>query len=291
MGSVLRRRWWAWALGVAVIVLAGIWLLGPRLACAAVGARLPLDLGHDYRLTGASISPRTDPEAQATITLAPARARALANSLHRVWLPPGWPRAGLTLDGTGRLPKDLVDFDWRLVVAGAPAPRPTLRIRLTPEEADDLLSPYRRIPVAREQGLFMTWRIGEATVRDDDPPGHAPDQRRLRIDAIGEMRLEWHGRTWRVAVRHLAAHADWTFTTVPGGLRPSCRLAIDGVDASLPSLPFMRDWRSLWRRVEDGANRAFAKRLSKRTWPAGTPIDAAVDGRIGGALGESLAAR
>src|SRR4051812_14921368 len=207
-----RRRRWPWIVltAVAALVLTA-WAAGPGLACALVGRRLPVDLGHGYELTGAATRGATT-STQARLALSPARARALANSVDRLWLPPGLLRSGLTLDGTGRLPRDLVDFEWRVAVAHQP--RPTVDIRLTADEANDLFSPYRRLPVDREHGVFLTWMVREATARDDDAPGQATGQRRVRVDAIGEMRLEWRKRAWRVEVRHLIAHLDWTFTPV-----------------------------------------------------------------------------
>jgi hypothetical protein len=289
MAAAERRRRWPWLVGgTAVFLVAGLWFLGPRLGCAALAPRLPLALGHDYHLTGAATSPPPG-AAQATLTLAPERARRFANSRDGLWLPPGWPRAGFTLIGTGRLPRDLVDFDWRVAVARR-AP-PTLAIRLTTAEANELFSPFRRFPIDRERGLFITWHVSEATARDDDAPGHESGHRRVRIDAIGEMRFEWHGRAWRIDVHHFTGHLDWRFTPVAGGLRPACHLSIDGVDADLPTLP-LPGWkdRALWDRLERAANRSFDKHLAKRLLPAGTPIEAAVDGRIGGPVDGERAA-
>jgi hypothetical protein len=105
----------------------------------------------------------------------------------------------------------------------------------------------------------------------------------VRIDASGELRLLWHERAWRFEVRHLVAHLDWRFTAIPAGLRPSCRLVIDSVDADLPALPGVKDGRSLWKKAEEAADRSFDKHLAKRVLPRGAPIDAVVDGRIASA--------
>jgi hypothetical protein len=273
-------RWWLSAAAILLVMSAATAVaLGPVLACRHLATLLPMDLGHRYVLTAAATEPLPG-RSQMTLALGPRRATALVHGVSGLWLPPGTIRSGATLMGTGQLPHDEVRFGWRVSV-DARRPRPELAMRLTRAEANDLFAPYRRFPIDRDRGIFITYVLHDATIRDDDRPRQSRYRRRLRIDASGVVTLHWRAMHVDLPVRHLVGHLDWRFVAAGGKLVPDCAVTIDAVEADAPAIPFLPDQDRLWREVETRATRILGKHLARHPIPSSSPIESVVDVQIG----------
>ncbi|MBA2480391.1 MAG: hypothetical protein H0V44_06995 [Planctomycetes bacterium] len=273
------HRWLLLGAGATLVLGAVTFACAPALICRYLEPRMPMDVGNGQVITMASTHPLVG-GSQVTLSVSPDRATTFVNALDGVWLPPGLIRSGATVQGTGLLPRDLVPYGWRVQIE-SPCPRPSLIMRFTCMEANELFAPFRRFPVDRDKGIFITYVIHDTTIRDDDQPGQSRLQRRLRLDASGIVSFHWKQVQVDMPVAHLIAHLDWRFEPVADTLVPGCVVTIDSVDAQMPKIPFMPASEDLWRTVEERINRSLAKRLPRKAMPDGSPIEAVVDVQIG----------
>jgi hypothetical protein len=192
------------------------------------------------------------------------------------WLPGGLARAGQHAEGTLAL-RDLRDrpFSWQALVGGLGASATAcLAVPAADLNRFLLISAQSTLEIGDRQVLRCTYVVDGAHIEDDDPPAHAPLERRSKVVAYGSIIVDAAG--WRkvVQVRRLAGHASTVFTQTPGGLHLAMSVAIEEADAELISLPLVGDLRPLLlKQLEAAANRGLKDGLEKVILPAWFPTD------------------
>jgi len=251
-------------LAVLVVGLAVTWTLMPRIICLIANTRLPAELGDQGTLLALEPAAHRLPAPAMRLSIDPTLVRKLASEASGRWIPPGILRHGLGAVGTIR-GEGSTAVAWHVVALSGATP-PRLDIALTPAEANTLLSSARTAPVA---GFTVIPRVHAAELAE--LPGEGAE-RRFRIEASGALRLTNNSIKLDVPVRQLVALLTVTFTPAGGGWEPQVRVAIEALDAPLPTLPGLDDatWHTLL--AKEAENR-IADRLQGRELPPWFPID------------------
>ncbi|MEK7415385.1 MAG: hypothetical protein AAB263_18920 [Planctomycetota bacterium] len=261
-----RRRIGCWVIaGSSVLSLVLLWWFLPVFVCLAINTSLPRELGSNATFLSVHADCSGMPQPEIFLEATPSRLHRIATGITGRWIPPGVIRAGLGAVGSLRGDAGIA-LGWQLTAVSDVDP-PRLSVSMTPAQVDALLiSGGSTSTVA---GFHVAPHIASAELSEISLDG---GPRRFRLEAAGSLRLVSGAITLDVPVRRLSAVLTVTLTPAATGWEPNVSVAVDVLDAALPSLMGMEthSWSQL---LAAKAESRINDRLSDKTLPAWFPID------------------
>ncbi len=254
-----------------ILALVGAWWFSASLIAGIANHWLPSEVAPGVVLERAFGSPV---DGRTVIARVPNRVAAAIAGNYGFAVPSWLPRSPASLSGHHG---DGADASTFAAVVGGVA---TTRVdgAFTPAQADAVIATYfRRVEtplLAIERITIQAADIATVPTSPTTEVGNGPAPRTVRFRLRGTCDVTAGHKRWTADITRLEGTVRFSFTPVPGGLRPTVRLTLDRCVAHAAdggALPWLGEAQIPM--LNPIINAALAGPCSKQIWPDWIPLD------------------